>query len=150
MCQQCSKSQWVLFATGVRRRCMEHQHVAVRSLDCTRVLIAALLFGFPRVLLSIHVYLFIKFTCFIVFVCFLLFFFSHKVTDPNVVLWLIMEHGSTIGCEARSRSKYRTTRGVLYYIICVRVLTRVRVIKVTLIEETIRRCFVHEHFILSH
>ena len=48
-----------------------------------------------------------------------MFFFSHKVTDPNVVLWLIMEHGSTIGCEARSRSKYRTTHGVvriLYYL----------------------------------
>ena len=81
----------------------------------------------------------------------LMFFFSHTVTGPNVVLWLIMEHGSTIGCEARSRSKYRTTHGgVLYYIICVCVLIRVRLIQVTLVEETIRCFFVHEHFILSH
>ena len=76
-------------------------------------------------------------------------FFSHEVTDHDVLYWLIIENGSTIGCEARSRGKYRTTRGVLYYIICVRVLIRVRLIQVTLIEETIRRFFVQEHFIIS-
>ena len=89
-CQQSSQSQWVLFAPGARRRRMEHQPVVVRCHDCI-LLIAALLFGFPRVLLGIHVYLFVMFTCFIV--VFSSFYCSSLVTKlliPMRYPWLLI------------------------------------------------------------
>ena len=56
VCQQCSKSQWVLFAPGVRLRRMENQHVVVRC--HAFILIAPLLFGFP-VFLSVFMFIYL-------------------------------------------------------------------------------------------